>query len=192
MELSKGTKQIFEQMKNSGYDMFDINDPFYQDICTPFDSSNGTDILLSDRINYIYYNDDTQCQSNCQYSQYSVESQYLTCSCSVIEDATFEHKKSDKFDAKKIYESFYEVLKYSNYDIIKCYHIILNINVLRINMGSIIVILYFSCYFICFFIFIFRGIIPLKIKLRYDLYKDKKMNNLTYKFNFSKVLYPPY
>ena len=191
MELSKGTKQIFEQMKNSGYDMFDINDPFYQDICTPFDSSNGTDILLSDRINYIYYNDDTQCQSNCQYSQYSVESQYLTCSCSVIEDATFEHKKSDKFDAKKIYESFYEVLKYSNYDIIKCYHIILNINVLRINMGSIIVILYFSCYFICFFIFIFRGIIPLKIKLRYDLYKDKKMNNLTYKFNFSKVLYPP-
>ena len=93
MELSKGTKQIFEQMKNSGYDMFNINDPFYQDICTPFDSSNGTDILLTDRIDYIYHNDDTQCQSNCEYSQYSVDSQYLSCSCSINEDANNEHKK---------------------------------------------------------------------------------------------------
>ena len=95
MELSHETKQIYEQMKNSGYDMFNLNDPFYQDICTPFDS-NGTDIILSDRIDYIYHNDDTQCQSNCQYSQYSIESQYLNCSCSIDENVNKEHKKSDK------------------------------------------------------------------------------------------------
>ena len=59
MELSKETKQLYDKMKNSGYDMFNIKDPFYQDICTPFDSSNGTDILLIDRIDYIYYNEDT-------------------------------------------------------------------------------------------------------------------------------------
>ena len=191
MELSKGTKQIFEQMKNSGYDMFNINDPFYQDICTPFDSSNGTDILLTDRIDYIYHNDDTQCQSNCEYSQYSVDSQYLSCSCSINEDANNEHKKSDKFNAKKIYESFYEVLKYSNYDILKCYNIILSINVIKINMGSIIVILYFSCYLTCLIIFMFRGLIPLKIKLRNDIYKEQKKHNLVFKFNIHKVLNPP-
>ena len=191
MELSKGTKQIFEQMKNSGYDMFNINDPFYQDICTPFDSSNGTDILLTDRIDYIYHNDDTQCQSNCEYSQYSVDSQYLSCSCSINEDANNEHKKSDKFNSKKIYESFYEVLKYSNYDILKCYNIILSINVIKINMGSIIVILYFSCYLTCLIIFMFRGLIPLKIKLRNDIYKEQKKHNLVFKFNIHKVLNPP-
>ena len=136
MELSKGTRQIYEQMKNSGYDMFNINDPFYQDICTPFDSENGTDILLSDRIDYIYNNDDTQCQSNCQNSQYSIESKYLSCSCSINEEVNIVHKKSDKFNAKKIYESFYEVLKYSNYNIIKCYNVILNINVIKINISS--------------------------------------------------------
>ena len=191
MELSKGTKQIYDQMKNSGYDMFNLNDPFYQDICTPFDSGNGTDIILSDRIDYIYNNDDTQCQSNCQYSQYSIESQYLTCSCSINENVTLEHKKNDKFNAKKIYEIFYEVLKYSNYDIIKCYNVILNINVIKINMGSIIVIFYFFCFLMCFFIFIFRGIIPLKIKLRYDLYQEQKRYNLVYKFNIYNILYPP-
>ena len=106
MELSKGTKQIFEQMKNSGYDMFNINEPFYQDICIPFDSSNGTDILLTDRIDYIYHNDDTQCQSNCEYSQYSVDSQYLSCSCSINEDANNEHKKVINLMRKKYTKVF--------------------------------------------------------------------------------------
>jgi len=36
--LSEETKELYEKMKESGYDMFNINDPFYQDICTPFDS----------------------------------------------------------------------------------------------------------------------------------------------------------
>ena len=191
IELCKETRQLYDQMKNLGYDMFNINDPFYQDICTPFDSPDDTDILLSDRIDYIYHNNDIQCQSNCKYSQYSIESEYLNCSCSIEENVNLEHKKSDKFNAKKIYESFYEVLKYSNYDILKCYNIILNIDLIRINMGSIIVILYLFCYIICFFIFIFRGIIPLKIKLRYELYKEQKKYNLIFKFNIHKILYPP-
>ena len=101
-------------MKESGYDMFNINDPFYQDICTPFDSTNGTDILLTDRIDFIYNNDDTQCQPNCHLSQYSIESKYLNCSCSTNENTNDENEKVEKFTAKKIYESFYEVLKYSN------------------------------------------------------------------------------
>ena len=64
MELSQEIKNTYEKLKEMGYDMFNINDKFYQDICTPFDSPNGTDILLLDRINYIYNNDETQCQSN--------------------------------------------------------------------------------------------------------------------------------
>ena len=77
MELSKETKQLYDKMKNSGYDMFNIKDPFYQDICTPYDSFNGTDILLIDRINYIYDNDDAKCQSNCKFSYYFIESKYM-------------------------------------------------------------------------------------------------------------------
>ena len=191
MELSIGTKQLYDKMKKSGYDLFNINDPFYQDVCTPFDSSNGTDILLTDRIDYIYYNEDTKCQSNCLYTQYTMESKYISCSCSINEEVNKEHKKSDKFNPKKIYESFYEVLKYSNYDIIKCYKIILNIKVITINLGSLIVILYFICYLICLFIFIFRGIIPIRIKLRNNLYKERKNFNLYIKFNINKLLFPP-
>ena len=34
--LSDETKNIYENMKSLGYDMFNINDPFYQDLCTPY------------------------------------------------------------------------------------------------------------------------------------------------------------
>ena len=191
MELSKETKQLYDQMKESGFDMFNINDSFYQDICTPFDSPDGTDILLSDRINYIYNNDDTQCQPNCQFSLYSIESQYMECSCSTNENANYENLNKDIFTTKKIYESFYDVLKYSNYDILKCYKIITNIKALKSNIGCMITIIYFCCYLICVFIYIFKGIDPLRKKLG-KILKMKKTNNITKKnSNIDNILYPP-
>ena len=191
MELSKETKQLYDQMKESGFDMFNINDPFYQDICTPFDSPDGTDILLSDRINYIYNNDDTQCQPNCQFSLYSIESQYMECSCSTNENENYENLNKNTFSTKKIYESFYDVLKYSNYDILKCYKIIINIKALKSNIGCMITIIYFCCYLICLFIYIFKGIDPLRKKLG-KILKMKKTNNITKKnSNIDNIFFPP-
>ena len=39
-------KQSWEK---EGYDLFDLNDNFYIDICAPFTAENGADILLSYR-----------------------------------------------------------------------------------------------------------------------------------------------
>ena len=191
MILSKEMKELYEQMKESGYDMFDINNPFYQDICTPFDSPNGTDILLEDRKNFIYNNDETQCQTNCKLSYYSMESEYLNCSCSITEDYNDGNEKVEKFTAKKIYESFYEVLKYSNYDIIKCFKIIFNINVISINYGSIIVIIFFYCYLTCLIIFIIRRVNPLQKKFINDFNKIIERNKIDFKNNIYDLLNPP-
>ena len=120
-----------------------------------------------------------------------MESQYLSCSCSITEEVDIENVKNEEFNTKKLYQSFYEVLKYSNYDILKCYKIILDINVIKTNLGSLIVIFFFVCYLTCLFIFIFRGIIPLKIKLRNELYKYPKGYNLFIRLKIDKLLYPP-
>jgi hypothetical protein len=53
IDLSEETKEIYESMKSMGYNMFNIKDPFYQDICIPYTYKNNIDILLSDRIDYI-------------------------------------------------------------------------------------------------------------------------------------------
>ena len=193
MDISEETKQLYEQMKESGYNMFDINDAFYQDICTPFDSENGTDILLSDRINYIYDNENTQCQPNCQFSYYSVESKYMNCSCSTSEESTNNENnvKKEDFTAKKLYESFYDVLKYSNYDIMKCFNIVSDGNRIIKNIGSFIVIIYFLFYLGCLGIYIYNGISPLKTKFKYDIKEVIEKNNLNLKLDIENVLNPP-
>ena len=70
LELDEETKKLYEQINEEGYNMFNLNDPFYQDVCTSFDSPNGTDILISDRFNYILNNNNLKCQTNCKYSFY--------------------------------------------------------------------------------------------------------------------------
>ena len=63
--------------------MFDINDPFYKDFCTPYKSKDKTDMLLSDRIDSIYNNKDAQCQPGCKFSNYIFGSNFINCTCSV-------------------------------------------------------------------------------------------------------------
>ena len=82
-----------------GYYLFDINSPFYQDICTPFTFPEGTDVLLLDRINDYYYNNETLCQSNCKFSDYSFESQYLKCICNTS-NSEIDTKHIKKFNLK--------------------------------------------------------------------------------------------
>ena len=187
-ELNIEIQQLYEQIKKLGYNMFDINEPFYQDICTPYDSSDGTDILISDRINCFYNNDNVKCQQNCKFSNYSVEFHYLKCSCSESsnnESELFERKV--KLESKKMYERFYEVLKYPNVKIIKCYNILFNINTVTKNIGNILVIVCFFCYFVCLIFYIFFGLSPLKKKIK----KEMKKKNIHLKSDIKKLLYPP-
>ena len=161
-ELSNETKYSYKKLKNLGYDMFNINDPFYQDICSTYTSKGNTDIILSDIINYIYNNDDTKCQPNCKLSKYSIESEYLNCSCTINEEI---NNMNEKFNSKKIYESFIDVLKYSNYKVIKCYNLVFTKYVITKNIGSIISLVYILIYFGSFIFFIIKGTKPLKDKL---------------------------
>ncbi|MBQ4229951.1 MAG: DUF2764 family protein, partial [Salinivirgaceae bacterium] len=60
-------KRVLEVLANADFLQREqqVNDKFYQDICTPYKTKNSTDILLTDRIDYIYNNEDTKCQINC-------------------------------------------------------------------------------------------------------------------------------
>ena len=159
IQLSKETKETYEKMKSLGYDMLDINSPFYQDICIPFKSENNTDMTLSARKDYIYNNKDTQCQTGCYFSSYFPNSLYINCSCSVKEE---KKEETQKFTGKKIYESFYDILKYANFKILKCYNLTLNKNVFKNNFGNTIILIIFVIYFICLISYMIKGIEPLK------------------------------
>ena len=66
LELSPETESLNDELSKLGFNMFDISNRFYTDLCTPFKTSRKTDMILSDRIDDIYNNPDAQCQPSYQ------------------------------------------------------------------------------------------------------------------------------
>ena len=100
-----------EEMDKLGYNIFNLNDRFYKDMCTPYKSKIGTDIVLSDRVDYIYNNLDAQCQSNCKFVDYALDARYINCDCTVQEETinAIQAKKIDPLEPKSILHMFYFV-----------------------------------------------------------------------------------
>ena len=185
--LSEKFKNLYNQAKESGYDIFDRRGAFYNDMCTPFTTPNGTDILLSDRVTYYYYNSETLCQSNCDFSNYDFETQYLECSCDTS-NSEIPNKDIESLTRKTIYQSFYDVLRFSNYKVLWCYKLAFHIDSVTINKGSIIAIAYFIIYFIFLLIYCCKGIDPFRLAIANKLKNhfmapNKDLNNALVKDN---------
>ena len=125
IQLKEETQKLYEDLKSQGYNLFDKNDKFYTDICSPFKIKNGTDILLSDRLNEFFLKNELNCQANFEYSDYLPDSEYLKCECNTVNEK-IETKNPEKITAKSMVKSFYNTLKYSNYKVLKCYKLIKN------------------------------------------------------------------
>ena len=82
---------------------------------------------------------------------------------------------NQKFNSKMIYESFFDVLKYSNYKVIKCYNLVFTKFLLTKSIGGIVIFSFILIYAGCFIIFIIKGINPLKDKLKLKI--GNKTNN---------------
>ena len=74
-EMDEKTEELYNNLKDQGYDPLDQWDKFYREICTPYTSENGTDVLLDDREEFIYTSivNATVCPSGCGYSEFYVQ-----------------------------------------------------------------------------------------------------------------------
>ena len=185
VSLSEDTLKLQKDLLDYGYDLFNENDSFYQDICAAYTSVNGTDMLLSDRRAYLFNNTETACQQDCSYSQYSAETRLLKCECSAINQTIEpEPAKSEKFDESIIITSFYDVLKMSNFRVLKCYKLVFSYKGEYHNWGSMILIGYFVVYTIFNIMYFIKGFVYAK------LYSAKMIfhhNNYSNNINITKV-----
>ena len=140
MDLDK-----INSLKNLGIDVFDINDSFFWDVCQPY-SDTGDDLILADRIKDIYQNY-SLCEEGCTYNDLSLENMTVLCDCKIKDNIT-----------TKISEINLDQIKYitsSNFDVIKCYNIILKFKIKYTNIGfwifSILLILHFPLIFHYFY-----------------------------------------
>ena len=188
--LSEDKLELHKDLLSYGYDLFNPNDSFYQDICAGYTSSNGTDVILSDRRIYFFNDTETACQEGCMYSQYSEETSQLKCECIVKEDTIEPDLNSDKFDGRIIFTSFYDVLKLSNFLVLKCYKLVFSYKGEYHNWGSMILIGYFIIYTafnIMYFAkgFFYAKLYSAKMIFNYDILN--KNNNNTLKKNNLKT-----
>ena len=168
---------LYKELNRQGYNLFNPDDDFYNNICTPYTSPNGTDLTISGRKKYYYDVFGIVCQDNCKFSDYSLENELLQCDCNTIVE-NIEPKKENKFNPKILYKSFYDILKYSNYKVLKCYELVFKKNSI-INKGSIVVIIYFSFYLAFLFIYIVKGTSYLKdVYSRFQNLSSCNLNNM--------------
>ena len=77
---------VILKTKNLGYNIFNLNDSFYNDICSVF-SYNNTDFSLSERKNIIDLSDESLCQNiynySCNYSNYDIKTLRSICLCKI-------------------------------------------------------------------------------------------------------------
>ena len=181
VNLDSSTESLYESLNNSGYNLFDSNDSFYNDICTRYTTENKTDIIIPDRQNILYQNNGNLnlCQENCSLEEYSITTKKVRCLCGVQKEKNLTSTiDSITFLRTSIFYGFIVTITNSNFMVLKCFKLIFDIPEMFYNIGFIImtIILLLSV------ILMIYEILTLRKRIRY--YIDLILKD---KLHFSKI-----
>jgi hypothetical protein len=157
--LNDSISSLYDSLKESGYNLFNINDDFYNDICSTYTTENKTDISLTDRKNIIYENNGkiALCQNGCELDYYNSTNKKAKCNCNPQTKTTVIDLSSiyEQIKTTEIVDVFKESLKNSNFLVLKCYKLAFDLKTLWTNYGRILMSIIFilSLIFLCIFCF---------------------------------------
>ena len=146
---------LYIKLKELGYDLYNPNDSFYQDICTPFTSNNKTDILLSDR-RLDFYKNITFCEEGCTYKSYDYFYKKVECECK-IKNKIDNNIDNIKFYGNLLISNFYKIEIFTNIKVLKCFKLVFSALGQIKNIGSYIFIILDLIYIILMILFYKNG-----------------------------------
>ena len=141
VKLSSDETSLYDNLNEQGYDLFDANNSFYQDFCTPYTSQDGTDVILIDRKKNYYNENVTLCEDVCDYEKVNTENKKVFCKCSVKNEVDLAN---NNFNGEKFLENFYNVKDYTNYQVLTCYKLVFSSRVKKNICFYIFIILFVS------------------------------------------------
>ena len=167
-------------MEESGYDIFDINDEFYNDICATYTAQNGADMALSSRKTRIYdsIKDVYLCQKGCEFESFDTQTNKANCICQIQETETITDISKITFDKNEFFDSFYNTLFNSNFRVLKCIKLLFSIKGVKTNAGFYMMTGFILCHIAFIVVHIFTGQIKL-INIINDIIKTKGTENAT-------------
>ena len=158
VNLNEESSKLYDNLRESGYNLFDSSDGFYNDICTTYTSENGTDMTLEDRKKEIYSTSGniTICQSGCKFESYDKSTKKAKCNCDIqLESIKTDMDKID-FAKEEIANSFLMTLKNSNFLVLKCFKLAFNFKNTFKNKGRTTMSLIFILFIISIIFYIFK------------------------------------
>ena len=136
--LDKDYLELIKQLKEQGYDIFNPEDSFYNDICSIYNSQNNTDVIIKDRKNDFYNPNLFLCEDTCEYKSFDINTSKVNCKCTIKQDINSNIYET-KFSPNTLLNNFFDFDKYTNYKVLKCYNMVFNFERIKINKGSYIV-----------------------------------------------------
>lgn len=117
----------------TGIDMYDPTEDFFNDLCTPFTDENGNDVILKDRRNDFFRNS-SLCEEGCEFKDINYETIAATCECPIKENKLNEILENSPIE-------FPGEINTNNLKVIKCYHNVFSSKGIKHNYGSWILII---------------------------------------------------
>ena len=136
-DLDLAQFELYKQFAEQGYDIYDINNKFYTDFCTPA-SIGDNDITLEDRMKYIYPHNVTLCKSNCRYKGINIEEQRVICECNINSDINVNENSKLFKDEDNFIDYLIDKV---NYRLFLCYKLFFNAKNLRTSNSFFIILL---------------------------------------------------
>ena len=116
---------------------YNSSSEYYNDLCFPYTTDKGTDIILSDRKNEFLNDNYSLCEKNCEYKGYDTDIKKALCECQV---KTKMNVYSNNFDEDKLLNNIIDFKKNTNIYTMKCYKLVFSIEGLKNNIGNYIII----------------------------------------------------
>ena len=159
INLDNSTLSLYNSLIQNGYNLFNINDSFYTDICSIYTSLNGTDLTLSDRQDEIYKinGNISLCQTGCKLISFEPTIKNVKCDCDPqIDEIEAIFSFSDEKFMDMFKDSIFISLKNSNFRVLKCYKLVFSKKNLFKNIGRIFMTVIVFISIILLFIFILK------------------------------------
>ena len=138
VNLDESTQSIYNRLSKSGYNLFDLEDDFYNDICSTYTTENGTDLTLVDRKNIIYDTNGnlTMCQEGCTFESYNLTTKKSQCDCAIQTSETITNIDDINFEHTSLVDEFFHTLNNSNFRVLKCFKLAFSKIGQKNNFGS--------------------------------------------------------
>jgi hypothetical protein len=130
-------------LKTQKIDIFDLKSDFYNNICFHFDSPNGKDATLQDRLKTFYPNI-TLCDEGCRNKGVNLTSMEAKCEC-IFHDLlsiSFLNNEliGDNILIKESIRQLMEMMDNLNLEVLTCYKDVFSFHYFKKNIGGFIII----------------------------------------------------